>query len=152
MVKFLVDEMLGTVAKWLRIMGFDAEYAKDMEDEEIMETAPRDGRIILTRDRELVERATKRGINAIYLPDAELKKDLRRIIDRYPPNREKFMSRCMVCNSELISVDKERVKGKVPEGVYERHKNFWYCRNCDKYYWKGTHWKKIEEFIDFLMK
>ena len=147
MVRFLADEMLGTVAKWLRILGFDTEYAKSMDDAEILEKAVNEGRIILTRDRELRQRAVKSGIAAVYLESAELEEDMRAILKLYPPEPEKLMTRCTICNSELLEVEKEAAKGKVPEGVYERQDRFWYCERCGKIYWKGSHWKKMKEFV-----
>ena len=147
MVRFLADEMLGTVAKWLRILGFDTEYAKGMEDKDILREAKEEGRTILTRDRELRERAVKSGTDALYLESADLEKDMREILARFPPEPGRFMTRCTLCNSELAEVDKEDVKGRVPEGVYERQDRFWYCPNCDKYYWEGSHWEKMREFV-----
>jgi len=147
MVRFLADEMLGSVAKWLRILGFDTEYAKDMDDDDILEKALNEGRIVLTRDRGLRQRAVKSGIEVIYLESAELEEDMRAVIGKYPPERDKFMRRCTLCNSQLLEVGKEAAKGRVPKGVYERQERFWYCKRCDKYYWEGSHWKKMKEFL-----
>ena len=150
MVRFIADEMLGTVAKWLRILGFDTLYAKGMDDSEILETAERENRVILTRDRELIARAEKGGMKSLFLRSADLEDDLRAILDIYPPDPDLFMSRCTICNTPLEEVPRESVKGKVPEGVYERQERFWYCSKCDKYYWEGSHWERMEEFIKNL--
>ncbi len=152
MVRFIADEMLGTVAKWLRILGFDTLYAKGMDDSEILETAEREDRVILTRDKELVLRAERKGLKSVFLGNAELEDDLRAILKIYPPDPDLFMSRCTICNTPLEEVPKERVKGKVPEGVYERQDRFWYCPKCDKYYWEGSHWEKMGEFLQRLRK
>jgi uncharacterized protein with PIN domain len=151
-VRFIADEMLGTVAKWLRILGFDTLYARGMEDDEILEVAEKDKRVILTRDRELNERALKRNTASIYLQNANLEKDLKAILNVYPPDPKLFMTRCTICNSPLEEVPKENVKGNVPDGVYERQERFWYCPKCHKYYWEGSHWEKMREFIKGLRK
>ncbi len=152
MVRFLADEMLGTVAKWLRILGFDTEYARDMEDDEILSKAEEEDRVLLTRDTELFDRAKKRGISAIYLPHAELDRDMKEIISVYPPEKERFMSRCTLCNSEIVEISKKDVRGRVPEGVYERQDRFWYCERCDKIYWEGSHWEMMRSFAEEIQE
>ncbi len=152
MVKFLADEMLGTVAKWLRILGFDTEYARDMEDYEILLKAGKEGRVLITRDAELFDRAKRRGLKAIYLPHAELDRDMKEIISVYPPEKERFMCRCTVCNSEIVEIPKKDVRGRVPEGVYERQERFWYCEKCGRIYWEGSHWEKMRSFVEEILK
>ncbi len=148
--RFICDEMLGTLAKWLRILGFDTEYAKGMEDSEILAMAEKEGRILLTRDKEMYGRALRRNMDAMFLGNAELESDLREVIKKYRPDPELFMTRCTVCNSALEEVPKESVKGKVPDGVFERQERFWHCKRCDKYYWEGSHWERIKGFIEDL--
>jgi len=147
-VRFIADEMLGTVAKWLRILGFDTEYAREMKDEEILITAEREGRVILSRDKDLCSTAIKNGLECIFLESANLEKDLEMVLSSYPPTPEKFMSRCTICNSKLVEVEKSEVKGRVPEGVYKRQDRFWYCPKCHKYYWEGSHWEKMRGFLN----
>ena len=148
MERFIADEMLGTVARWLRILGFDTLYAKGMDDSDILEVAEKDDRIILTRDRELHGRALRRGIESVYLESADLEKDLGAILEEHRPDPSMFMSRCTLCNTLLKEVSKDDARGRVPEGVYERHDDFRYCPKCDKFYWEGSHHERMREFLE----
>ena len=147
MVRFILDCMLGKLARWLRILGYDAEYLKE-EDEEILRLA--DGRVLLTRDRELAERGRKRGLNAILLKSTELKAQLRELSRDHVINaeRDRMFTRCPMCNSLLECMEVEEVdRSRIPTKSYSRNKYFYYCRRCDKYYWKGSHWEKIALFL-----
>jgi len=144
--KFIVDTMLGNVARWLRMLGYDTLYFKRIEDWKILSLALKDERVILTRDHGLCNRARKKEIKCLLLEQDTMEERLAYIsmktgirlyidLDR---------SRCPICNYELIKVDREIVKNKVPRRVYEKHSDFWYCRKCGKVYWIGKHWKGIE--------
>ncbi len=147
--RFIVDTMLGNIARWLRLLGYDTLYYRRIEDWRILEIARKDDRIIITRDRSLCNRAYKKKIKAIYLEQNDMaerlaylsmKTGIRLFVDL-----EK--SRCPICNGELVKVSKELVKGRVPRLVYEKHNDFWICRKCGKVYWMGKHWKGIEETL-----
>jgi uncharacterized protein with PIN domain len=64
----------------------------------------------------------------------------------------KFLTRCIYCNEELISVQKEDVEGIVPEYVFENNDSFNQCRKCRKIYWRGTHFRRIEERLKGIIK
>ncbi len=148
-VKFLCDQMLGTLAKWLRILGFDVCFADRIEsDDEIIERAKREGRVILTRDKYLVRRAKRENISAVEIKSTDLDEQIKVVISEYPIDENKILSRCSVCNNILAKIDKEKVKGKVPDRVYNRHDEFWYCENCGRIYWKGTHWDNMKSRIE----
>ena len=148
-VKFLCDQMLGTLAKWLRILGFDVHFADMIEnDDEIIERAKREGRVILTRDKYLVQRAKKENICAVEIKSTDLDEQIRAVTLKYPIDEDKILSRCSVCNNILVKIDKKEVKGKVPDRVYNRHDEFWYCENCGRIYWKGTHWDNMKSRIE----
>ena len=71
-MKFIADSMLGDVARWLRMLGYDTLYSKSIKDHEILIIAERDDRVILTRDISLVRRARKRGLRAILIDSTEI--------------------------------------------------------------------------------
>ncbi|MFW6375529.1 MAG: Mut7-C RNAse domain-containing protein [Thermoplasmatota archaeon] len=146
MTKFLVDRMLGQTAKWLRLMGIDAEYAPKCDDSKLKELAKNEDRVILTRDRELSNHE-----KALYIGERDIDDILNKVLKEFELEI-KPLTRCSLCNAEIISVEKESVEGKVPEGVYERNNVFWICKNCDQIYWKGTHWDKILAKIEKLSK
>jgi uncharacterized protein with PIN domain len=147
-MKLLADNMLGKLAKWLRFMGHDVLYPRDMGDKSLIELSRVESRILLTRDKELVK---VKGLNAIYIESEQPEKQLKQVIEALnlsPSNRE--FSRCPECNLLLVEQEKLEVKGKVPEGVYERQNTFWHCENCLRYYCRGTHYLKIKEKMERL--
>ena len=142
-MKFLADHMLGKLAKYLRFMGYDTYYPTgNMSDNEIIEIAKREKRIILTRDKELARRA-----NGVYVGSDDYEEQLRFVVKKFKLTSENMLSRCSLCNAPLEKVDKEKIKGKVPEYVYENHEDFCICPRCHRVYWYGTHTEKIEKEI-----
>jgi len=141
--------MLGNVARWLRMLGYDTLYFKKIEDWKILSMALKDERVILTRDHGLCSRARKKGAKCLLIEQDTMEERLAYIsmktgIRLY---MDLDRSRCPLCNYELVKVNREAVKDKVPRRVYERHSDFWYCRKCGKVYWIGKHWKGIEETL-----
>ncbi len=145
MTRFLVDRMLGQTAKWLRLLGIDAEYAPEGEDEKLVEIANDEERVIITRDKEL-----GREENAILVEKEPPESIIKDVIEKYEVEI-KPLTRCSKCNSEVKKVDKGGVEGQVPENVYELKEEFWHCEGCDQYYWKGSHWDKIMDKIDEMI-
>ena len=147
--KFIVDTMLGNVARWLRMLGYDTLYFKKIEDWKILSMALKDERVILTRDHGLCNRARKKGAKCLLLEQDTMEERLAYISAKTGIRlyMDLERSRCPICNYELVKVDRETVKNKVPRRVYEKHNDFWYCRKCGKVYWIGRHWRGIEETL-----
>ena len=147
-MKFICDEMLGSMAKWLRILGYDTKYVKNMKDEEIAKIAREEERILLTRDKKLASKFK----NSIYLENNGLKNQLRRIIKELALeiDDKNLLTRCIICNEKIEKIDKEKVKGMVPEHVYESHEEFYICPKCKRIYWIGTHFKNMKKFIESI--
>ena len=144
-IKFVCDVMLGTLAKWLRILGFDTKYSKDFEDEEILKIAEEENRVVLTRDKLLANKAKK----AVYINERGLDEQIKKVLNELKINVDegKILTRCILCNVKVEKIEKEKVKGKVPPHVFENHNEFWICPNCQRIYWAGTHWQNMEEKI-----
>jgi len=140
--------MLGKLARWLRILGYDTTYARG-EDESIIAEAKNEKRVLLTRDKELAARSDGILIRS-FLVDEQLKELLD--LGLIELKEENMFSRCSLCNSLLKPVDKESVRGKVPLKSFESSDSFWYCESCDKYYWIGKHWDNIKERIEKLRR
>jgi uncharacterized protein with PIN domain len=146
--RFLVDSMLGSLARWLRIGGYDAEYRRDADDDSLIEEASRTGRVLLTRDRVLAQRAKKRGVETILV---EVEGDVEQLgalaatleLELDPSN-----SRCPTCNGSLTRVERDRVRGRVPEASLEAFDVFWECGSCGGVYWRGSHWDQIASTIE----
>ena len=146
---FIVDSMLGSLARWLRMLGYDTIYAKGWHDSRILEEAIVTGRIIVTRDHGLYRRALRKGLEAVFVSDNIVEAlaklgavyGIRLVID---PDK----SRCPLCNTPLEKIDKSRVKGRVPPRVYEAYEEFWICPRCGQVYWQGGHWRGIIETLE----
>jgi len=136
--RFVADHMLGSLARWLRIMGYDTVYDKSLDDPGIANLARAESRFILTRDREL---AKEPGALMIEADDLDLQ--LKAIAEKYGLKFHDDLIRCSACNGELADLDKAQAKESVPEGAFENNEKFWKCSKCGKVYWKGTHWHGI---------
>ncbi len=145
--KFLCDHMLGTLARWLRILGFDTSYPGPLEDRDLISLAKRERRLLLTRDKDV---GGKRDISSLYIHSDILEEQVSQVLRSLNLTIQKPMSRCPVCNGEVVPVPRSKVAGMVPKGVYDRQKEFWRCPGCSKYYWQGSHWDhiiaKIEDY------
>ncbi|MFQ5920863.1 MAG: Mut7-C RNAse domain-containing protein [Nitrososphaerales archaeon] len=146
---FVVDGMLGTLARKLRIFGFDTLYYNDAEDERLVEVAIKDGRVLLTSDRTLFQIAAKRGARSILLAGENDLDDFAHVLSSLGIAGIEFASersRCSLCNGVLEERAKDSVKDLVPAGLLERHSRFYLCSKCRKVYWEGSHIKKMQEF------
>ena len=152
-MKFLCDQMFGTLANWLRLLGFDTYYANsEIDDDKLLEIAKNEDRVLITRDKELSFRA-KRDNMQVFKPESiHLDEQLVFILKNVDLNEEMFLSRCSLCNNLLNEIGKDDVKKMVPEKVFENNNKFWFCSNCKKVYWKGSHYDKILSRINKIKK
>jgi hypothetical protein len=145
-VKFVVDGMLGKLGKWLRILGYDTLYYNDKTDEELVDIADMEGRVLLTKDTELAHNFL---VQTFLVRGNNPEEQLRQVVRRFELDLDEgAMSRCPVCNAELKQVGKMSVKHSVPRFVFESYEEFWRCGHCDKIYWTGTHWRNIKQRIE----
>jgi len=144
---FLLDGMLGSLARWLRIMGYDSAYLKDAADRDLLEVLGE--RTLLTRDKQLAQRAGSRGF---YLEGDDLDVQLSAVAERFGLRFDRERTRCTSCNGELEKVAKETIRGKVEEGTWNEQRDFWLCRSCGKVFWQGAHWKNIRRRLEELSR
>jgi uncharacterized protein with PIN domain len=136
--------MLGSLAKWLRILGFDTFYVNaEMTDEELLNIAKVENRIVISRDKELILRGKKQSISMIEIKDTELDDQLKMVLNLIKIDKKLVFSRCTLCNTTLKTIGKGEVEGKVPRKVFDKQDKFWFCNRCNKYYDKIT--DKIKE-------
>jgi len=145
--RFLLDGMLGSLARWLRIGGYDTEYRKYTPDDDLIEEAAREDRILLTRDEVLSIRAVKRGVEAVFLESDADEKALAQLAAELHLTFDPAMARCPKCNHTVEKVEKATVSGKVPEGTYRVVDDYWLCPGCGGIYWRGSHWPRIVETL-----
>jgi uncharacterized protein with PIN domain len=139
-MKFIADCMLGKLAKWLRMMGYDTAYLNRATDDELVRIAIREDRFLLTRDHFLAERRIVRS-RCLFINSPKTHEQVNQVIHDLslnPPN-ECFFTRCVLCNGEIYPVSKESVVDEVPPYVYKTQDTFSRCTTCGKVYWKGTH-------------
>ncbi len=136
--KFIADHMLGSLARWLRMMGYDTVYDKSLDDPGIARRARSEGRFVLTRDQELSKEP-----GAFYVEKDDLDSQLKSVAAKFGLRFNEDMIRCSVCNGTLNDLAKAEATGLVPEGALQANDKFWRCSQCGKVFWKGTHWNGI---------
>lgn len=139
---FLADAMLGTVARKLRIFGFDTLYIKDINDDDLLKIGIAQKRIILTCDKELFKRIIKVGTPGVLLEGSNDLEDIVHALSKhgvYSINFDTVSSRCSSCNGVLSKENCEQVRKYVHPNVIKWHKDFFRCENCSKIYWEGSH-------------
>jgi len=152
-MKILCDQMLGTLAKWLRILGFDTFYSNtDMSDEDLLNIAKGENRTIFTRDKELIIRGKNKNLNFMAIETTDLDLQLNQVLKHVNIDEKSILSRCTLCNTVLNVVEKSQVQGKVPIKVFENNERFWFCSRCNKFYWMGSHYNEMISRIDKIKK
>lgn len=150
-MRFLLDNMLGKLTRWLRILGYDSQYLRDASDNHLLTQAKHESRILLTSDAQLYRLAISRGIDCFLISTQTESERLAHLAHRFNMNLklDPTTSRCPLCGSTIEQVKKEEIHEKVPPETLKLYKSFWACTNisCAKVYWHGSHWKNIEETI-----
>jgi uncharacterized protein with PIN domain len=138
-MKFAADCMLGTLAKWLMILGHDVAYFRVIEDKDLVDLAVREKRTILTSDRRLVQRRNARP--HVLVKGHDLKEQIAQVLRecRLTIRPENLFGRCLKCNAANEQVSREAVHGEVPIYVYRTQSRFTRCPHCRQIYWRATH-------------
>ena len=150
-MKLICDQMLGTLAKWLRIYGFDTFYADSkMDDTELINISKNEKRVLITRDKNLLQIARKEKLKVIEINTTDIDQQINKVISHVKVVTSKVLSRCILCNTRIDEIKKDEIKQMVPKRVFDSNEKFWYCPNCKKIYWKGSHYEKMIEKINNL--
>ena len=136
--RFLVDHMLGRLVTWLRLLGCDTVYTNTLDDAAIAHLAQQDGRVVLTRDRELARRKNTRSV---LIASERVMDQLAQVMRECGLGADQWPARCSVCNVVLEELPKEEARGRVPPYVFRTQARFLACPGCGHVYWRGTHWK-----------
>ncbi|MBN1985935.1 MAG: Mut7-C ubiquitin/RNAse domain-containing protein [Prolixibacteraceae bacterium] len=148
-IQFVVDVNLGKLARKLRLLGFDTLFQNNFEDDEIVEIAAREKRIILTRDKGVLKHT--RVTHGYWLRSSEPKLQLQEVISRFQLQHHFHpFSRCSNCNGNLKPVEKKELNGRVPEDTIQIFDAFWECSGCKNIYWEGSHFDRINQWLDKL--
>lgn len=127
------------------MLGYDVTYNVELNDNELLELAKQEKRVLLTRDLELYQRAVSRDIEAFYVSGKSEAERLAELARRYGVTLEIDMekSHCPVCNTPLKTTPKEQLSGQLEKNTSIHYNKFWKCPNCGQIYWQGAHWKQI---------
>jgi uncharacterized protein with PIN domain len=149
-MKFAADCMLGRLAKWLRLLGYDTVYLRSAPNE-VRPAVAGEGRILLTRDSTLVGKVDPDHFVFVEHDDPTIQlQQLIRFL-RLELDPEMFFSRCVLCNGIVEHVEKMRIYGKVPDYVWSIHDRFSQCSQCGKIYWPGSHLERFRLQLEGLV-
>ena len=151
-LRFIVDHNVAKLARWLRMMGYDATVFNQPDDWEMIRTALAENRIIITKDTGVMKRRviTSGKLSALLVSTDDPEKQMQQVIETFELNDSNSFSLCLECNVPLISIKREEVKDRVPAYVYDTRTQFVECQVCHRVYWKGTHWKAMIKTLEKL--
>ena len=151
-MQFLLDGMLGGLTRWLRMIGYDAQYSKGHPDTELLEKAKKGSMVLLTSDLQLYRTAIARDIECFLVEGGNETERLANLAARFNLKLDIDVqnSRCPVCGSPIKPVKKEEIASRIPPTTFKLYQSFWVCTktSCAKVYWRGSHWKRIEKTLE----
>ncbi len=155
-MRFLVDGMLGGLARWLRILGYEVRYDASAKDNDLLTIACEKNMILLTRDEELHQRAVAKKIASALVVGETEEERLAQMASSFGVRLDTNMAetRCPECGASLIEKSKSDIADEVPEESLKIYDQFWKCSNqsCEKVYWVGSHWKQIRQTLEEATK
>lgn len=149
--RFAIDKSLGSLAKWLRILGFDTVCEADVSAGEFYRQLD-EGRVLITRTRKLQKAISNRP--HVFVEFNSLQKQLKQTVEQLGIKREDFrpFSRCIHCNLLTDPIAREDVLGLVPDYIWDTHDKFNSCRQCNRIYWSGSHAERSMDMIEQIFK
>jgi uncharacterized protein with PIN domain len=151
-MKFVADCMLGRLAKWLKILGFDVLFFPKAEDKDLIDISRREGRVLLTRDTGLIEK-TKKQKNRFFVASDNWEDQILQVLDEFRLWDEiRANSRCLECNRALKPLPRSRARNLVMPYVLEHAESFALCPGCGRVFWQGTHYGDMEKKIEAILK
>ncbi|MFH1958210.1 MAG: Mut7-C RNAse domain-containing protein [bacterium] len=147
-MKFLVDRMCGRLAKWLRLLGYDASYVMQAQKpEEIIYDSLREQRVILTRNLRI---SGAKGFRVYHVKSGDFFSQAKEVVGEFKLKigGDKIFTRCINCNGGIKKIEKREAEGLVPAYVYQTAEAFYCCKNCKKIYWKGSHLELARKILN----
>jgi len=150
-VRFVLDCHLGRLAKYLRILGFDALYTNRCGDEELAAISAGEQRVLLTMDKGLLMHASvERGY---YVRESRPERQLLEVMRRFRLfGAARPLERCLRCNTRLAGVSKQEILERIPPRVRERCEEYFGCPSCGRIYWRGSHYGRMQHFIESVYR
>lgn len=152
MPRFLADCNVGRLARWLRVLGYDAAYEPALPDAQVVARALAERRVLLTRDADMMQRRAISGgtLQAVLLRHDRVEDQVRQVLSELALEPSRALSRCIDCNAELQPRPKDAVADRLPPYVRATQERFSECPSCARVYWPGTHWERMRERIAAL--
>ena len=154
-IKFFADNNVGKLAKWLRMMGYDTLFFNGSDDSHMVAIALAEGRVILTRDTQIMRRrvVTSGQLKAILIRGDKPEQQMHQVVDSLNLDCQfRPFTICLECNQPLLPRSKEQVKDLVPPYVFQTQVKYVECPTCHRIYWRGTHWQAMTEKLKKFMK
>jgi hypothetical protein len=151
--KFIVDVNVGKLAKWLRILGYDALFINGLDDDELIRIAIDEGRVLLTKDTRILRRGVVYSgeLKLVLIRDDDVRSQLRQVVRTLNLKLSKPFSLCIECNQPLLPRTREEVKELVPPYVFQTQTQYMQCPSCQRIYWRGTHWQRMKRELERLI-
>ena len=148
--KFMADIHLGDIVKYMRALGFDVYFNPSLSSRKLIEISKRENRVILTKSRKLLK--FKEVTHAIFIRPGTTAEQIKRILDCLDiKDSIKPFSRCLRCNNIVKNISKDSIEDRIPPKTKALCDQYTYCKFCDKIYWKGTHFIKMNKAIDQIL-
>jgi uncharacterized protein with PIN domain/sulfur carrier protein ThiS len=149
--RFILDNHLGRLAVYLRMLGFDSLYRNDFQDEELAHLSSEQARILLTRDRRLLMRNLV--THGYWLRSKKPQEQLSEVVSRYDLSSRVVPFRyCIRCNGLLQPVEKEKVLDRLQPLTRRYFDDFRICADCGQIYWKGSHYERMQRLIEQVIR
>ena len=150
--RFLADSMLGKLARWLRVLGYDAAYERAMDDAALVERAREEGRVLLTRDRGLLKRRRLRS--GVLVDHDDPMEQLGQLARQFGLSLDpgRLFHRCLECNVMMDPVEPEAIREEVPPYVFRTQKRFARCPACGKVFWAATHVDGMRRALELALR
>ena len=152
-IRFIVDHNVGKLAKWLRMMGLDSVFFDGEDDGTMVRQALAEGRIILTRDTEIMKRrvVVSGRLRAVLIESEEPEQQMRQLMATLDLEHQlRPFTLCLECNEPLVERNPEDVEERVPPYVYRTQSQYMECPACHRIYWRGTHWEAMTRKLEKL--
>ena len=144
---FILDVHLGRLAAYLRMLGFDTLYRNDYDDPELADISADENRILLTCDRRLLMR--KQVSYGYFVRARQPQQQILEIFQRFDLyGKQKPFTRCMFCNGKTRPVNKQQIESRLLPKTKKYFDEFYQCESCDKIYWQGSHYLKMQKMIN----
>jgi uncharacterized protein len=137
MPRFAVDKMLGRLARWLRILGYDVAYGPHLSGRALVAVARSEDRILVTRDTRLLR--ARDLPSHVFVESDHFREQLREVAAAVTLEGAHLLARCLDCNRALDELPRERARDRVPVFVWETSPRFLSCAGCGRVYWPATH-------------